>query len=80
VTPGARERSDDFLVLINGWREPLTFVVPELGLPSTWRTELDTHELTPASAPLLLKAGGELEVGLHSIVVRASASCGTPTW
>ena len=62
---------DDFQVLINGWREPLTFVVPDVGaVRRTWATKLDSHEPTPASAPLLLK---EVEVGPQSIVVQASA-------
>ena len=34
---------DDFLVLINGWWEPLQFRVPEVDEERTWRTELDAY-------------------------------------
>jgi glycogen operon protein len=37
---------DDFLVLVNGWWEPLSFVVPEVrDQPQEWVTELDSYEL-----------------------------------
>jgi glycogen operon protein len=33
---------DDLLLVVNGWWEPLTFTLPEVGLPRTWRREVDT--------------------------------------
>jgi glycogen operon protein len=33
---------DDFLVLVNGWWEPLEFTLPLVGPPQRWVTELDT--------------------------------------
>jgi glycogen operon protein len=36
---------DDFLVLVNGWWEPLSFVLPQVrDVPQEWVTELDSHE------------------------------------
>ena len=35
---------DDFLVLVNGWWEPLEFVVPDVDEERTWRIELDTYD------------------------------------
>ena len=33
---------DDLLVLVNGWWEPLTFTLPDVGSPRSWTYELDT--------------------------------------
>ncbi len=42
---------DDFLVLVNGWWEPLTFVVPVVdGIERTWRLELDSHDLAAVAS------------------------------
>jgi glycogen operon protein len=63
---------DDFLVLVNGWGEPLEFRVPEIGEPRTWRTELDTYAPTPATNPPDLQTGDTLTLGPQSIVVLQS--------
>jgi isoamylase len=63
---------DDFLVLINGWWEPLQFRVPEVGAARTWRTELDTYDPAPAAKPPDLHTGDDLMLGPQSIVVLQS--------
>jgi isoamylase len=66
---------DDFLVLINGWWEPLQFRVPDVGAARTWRVELDTYDPAPATSPEDLHAGDDLSVGPQSILVLQS-----PVW
>ena len=36
---------DDVLILVNGSRRPVTFTIPEVGKPCSWRTEVDTFDL-----------------------------------
>jgi isoamylase len=69
---GTPQLDDDFLVLINGWWEPLQLQVPGVGRPRTWRTELDTHDPAPAANPPDLHAGDELTLGPQSIVILQS--------
>ena len=45
---GTPEVDDDFLVLVNGWWEPLTFTVPDLDGSRPWQRELDSYD--PAAA------------------------------
>ncbi len=33
---------DDFLLLVNGWQEPVEFVLPAVGGHLSWLTEIDT--------------------------------------
>ena len=68
---------DDFLVLVNGWRGPVTFTVPEVR-PTTqsWFAELDSYDpAVPAPAELRRprQAGDQLVVRPRSLtVLRAS--------
>jgi isoamylase len=60
---------DDFLVLVNGWWEPLEFVVPRTQAGQQWTAEIDTYDpAAPASAPLRY-AGDRLVAGPRSITV-----------
>ena len=60
---------DDFLVLVNGWWEPLEFVVPQTQPGQSWLAEIDSHEpAAPASAPRR-QAGDTVTVGPRSITV-----------
>ena len=45
---GTPEVDDDFLVLVNGWWEPLTFTIPDLDGSRVWQRELDSYD--PAAA------------------------------
>jgi isoamylase len=62
---------DDYLVLVNGWWEPLQFRVPDVGAARAWRIELDTYDPAPTS-PGDLHAGDDLTLGPQSIVVLQS--------
>ena len=63
---------DEFLVLVNGWWEPLQFVVPDVGHARDWRVELDTYEPAPPSAPAALATGDHVTLGPQSITVLRS--------
>ena len=78
---GAPLLDDDFLVLVNGWWEPLTFVVPTLdGIERTWRVELDSHDPAPTPRPAPeRRSGSHITLGPQSIVVLASGSDRTDT-
>jgi isoamylase len=42
---------DDFLILVNGWREPVTFTLPEVREPAqTWFVELDSYDPAVSAA------------------------------
>ncbi len=65
---GAPLIDDDFLVLVNGWWEPLSFTVPPANRPTAWHVELDSFDGAPRStAPL--DAGATVEAQPQSIVV-----------
>jgi isoamylase len=67
---------DDLLLLINGWWEPLTFTLPDVGAPRTWEYELDTFDgsaapsaAVPAAAGPRLGAGAAVTLGPRSLVL-----------
>jgi glycogen operon protein len=63
---------DDFLVLVNGWWEPLEFRIPDVGAARTWRVALDTYDSAPATGPGDLHAGDDILLGPQAIVVLQS--------
>jgi len=73
---------DDLLLLINGWWEPLTFTLPDVGGPRTWKRELDTFDGIvgdgsgpPAAGAPGLGAGSGVTLGPRSLVLlKASRS------
>ena len=69
---GMPSLDDDFLVLINGWWEPLQFRVPEVDEERTWRTELDTYDPGRAADAPDLHAADDLTLGPQSIAVLRS--------
>ena len=54
---------DDFLVLVNGWWEPLPFVIPDVGQAHAWTVELNTYDWRAAPAPTPTRPGGLVTVG-----------------
>ena len=72
ATDGTPLLDDDFLVLVNGWWEPLQFRLPEVGEERTWRTELDTYDPERAANPPDLLTGDDLTLGPQSIAVLRS--------
>jgi isoamylase len=70
---------EDFLVLVNGWQEPVQFNLPTVGPSgSGWAVSIDAAALrSEASAPI--GAGGSLSVADYSVVVlRAEGPQATP--
>ncbi len=66
---GSRLMDDDFLVLVNGWWEPLQFTIPPTRPGQTWYGEIDTFDPTVRPTPSPPAAGGTIGVGPRSIVV-----------
>jgi glycogen operon protein len=67
---------DDFLVLVNGWWEPLDFTIPATRRQEGWHRELDTFEPAPAAmpgevggGPAQLGAGDRVTVGPRSVLL-----------
>jgi glycogen operon protein len=65
---GTLMEDDDFLVLVNGWWEPLGFRLPEVGGERSWHLELDTYDPRPGERPGLT-GGDTVTVRPQSIVV-----------
>jgi isoamylase len=61
---------DDLLLIVNGWREPLTFTLPDVGLPRDWQRELDTFagQAGTIMRPTIA-AGAKLVVEPRSLVL-----------
>jgi isoamylase len=58
---------DDFLVMVNGWWEPIDFVIPEIFPGQLWHAEIDSHD--PAAVAPQRHTGEKLTVGPRSITV-----------
>ena len=62
---------DDFLVLVNAWREPVEFTLPRVREePQDWLTELDSYD--PDDEPEPRHAGDQVQVRPRSLVVLRS--------
>src|SRR5262249_34906458 len=61
--------ADDFLVLVNGWWEPLAFVIPPTRPGATWQLAIDSYDPTRPASAAPVSAGGTLPVGPRSIAV-----------
>ena len=62
---------DDFLVLVNGWKEPVAFTLPQIDRTAQWVTTIDTAEFAMPSGSTArnLPPGDQILVGDFSIVV-----------
>jgi isoamylase len=73
---------DDFLVLVNAWREPVEFTVPKVRSTSQdWLTELDSYDPpVPAARERPRQAGDQVPVRPRSVVVlRSPRAAGAAT-
>ena len=72
---------DDFLVLVNAWREPVEFTVPEVrSVPQDWLTELDSYDpAVPDAAEQPRHAGDQVQVRPRSLLVLRSKAAGAAT-
>ena len=65
---------DDLLLVVNGWWEPLTFTLPDVGISRTWLREIDTYKGdAPSADTATLAAGAKLVVEPRSLVLLVSA-------
>jgi isoamylase len=79
---------DDLLLVVNGWWEPLTFTLPDVGAPREWECEMDTYSgrFGPDSgkggkgdkAGKGGKAGASIIVEPRSLVLLRAASAVAP--
>jgi isoamylase len=69
---GTPEVDHDFLVLVNGWWEPLTFTIPDHDGSRPWLRELDSYDPAAADGAPPLASGDGLTVGAGSVVVLRS--------
>jgi glycogen operon protein len=60
---------DDFLLLINGWWDPLVFRVPITRPDQTWQIEIDTYDPPNAGVPPETSAGNAITVQPRSILL-----------
>jgi len=70
---------DDFLVLVNGWWEPLSFVLPRVrDVPQEWVTELDSYEPGDhePSGTAARTAGDQVTVRPRSLVLLRAGRAG----
>ena len=68
-TTAARSLDDDFLILVNGWWEPLDFAVPETRPGQTWTPTVDTYEPAGLSLSGPVTAGDHVPVRPRSLIV-----------
>ncbi|MGD0248408.1 MAG: glycogen debranching protein GlgX [Candidatus Limnocylindrales bacterium] len=70
---------DDLLLALNGWWEPLTFTLPDVGSPRAWTREVDTYAGgAVAAGRAALAAGAKLVVEPRSLVLLRSPQPGRP--
>jgi glycogen operon protein len=58
---------DDFLVLVNGWWEPLDFTIPATRPQQAWHQEIDTFD--PNASRAVASPGQTVRVGPRSVLV-----------
>ena len=70
---------DDLLVLVNGWWEPIGFVLPDPRPGAVWSIELDSADLMSSRADARLgSAGTTIDVEPRSILVLRSPTVDDP--
>ena len=60
---------DDFLVLVNGWWEPLEFTIPDCRPGLAWQAVIDTFDPAIPQRPPLRQAGDRVAAGPRSVLV-----------
>jgi len=69
ATDGSPLIDDDFLVLVNGWWEPLDFTLPITRARQDWYRDVDTFEPSSSQSSAKFRAGDKLRVGPRSVLV-----------
>jgi isoamylase len=65
---------DDFLVLVNSWWEPLSFVLPSTRPGAQWQAEIDSYDPAAPAGATARGAGDQVTVGPRSAAVLRAAS------
>jgi glycogen operon protein len=63
---------DDFLLLVNSWKEPVEFVLPTVGRSPSWVTEIDTGHFAEATSDAggkSIDAGGRVLISDFSLML-----------
>ncbi len=60
---------DDFLVLVNGWWEPLEFTIGDCRPGLVWQAEIDTFDPAAVAAAPARRVGDRVTVGPRSVLV-----------
>jgi isoamylase len=60
---------DDFLVLVNGWWEPLTFTLPQACADQTWTADIDTFDPSATARHGKPSAGEQVTLDARSVLV-----------
>ena len=60
---------DDFLVLVNSWWEPLSFVLPATCPGAQWQAQIDSYDPAAPARAAEYHAGHQVTVGARSIIV-----------
>jgi len=73
---------EDLLLVVNGWWEPLTFTLPDVGTPRAWMYEIDSYAGVVAAADSAgaanREAGSKIVLEPRSLVLlRAARPAGT---
>ena len=63
---------DDFLVLVNSWWEPLSFVIPLKRPGARWQVAIDTYDPSAPASAATVSGGDPLTVGPRSVLVLQS--------
>ena len=72
---GSLLADDDFLLLVNGWRDTVVFTLPPGRTGQRWTVELKTADPHAGDRPTLV-AGDGVPVGPESMTVLRSPNCG----
>jgi glycogen operon protein len=60
---------DDFLVLVNSWWEPLSFVLPPTRPDAEWHAQIDSYDPAAPAGAAGHKAGDQVTAGPRSVAV-----------
>jgi isoamylase len=64
---------DDFLVLVNSWWEPLSFVLPRTRPDAQWQAEIDSYDPAAPAGAGAHGAGEQVTIGPRSVTVLRAA-------
>ena len=63
---------DDFLLLVNSWWEPLSFVLPQTRRGVQWHAAIDSYDPTAPAEAAKCRTGDQVTVGARAVAVLRS--------